>query len=121
MLAAALQLVAVGAACTSATLTSVTGNLVSSTYTSSPLEAGDSCTFRISPDANEPVAAILLVFDGIDVPTAEIFVYEVRVDTRRVSVPRRVRRRAALRSYGRVCGAATCCHHQSRRKPTRRT
>jgi len=61
--------------CVDATLTSESGLLDSSDYASAPLEAGDSCVFRIAP-AEATTSGVLLVFEALEVVTAELFVYE---------------------------------------------
>lgn len=66
----------VKAECTSDTLTSVAGYVTSSDYFSSPLQAGDECSFHIRPTSSSKVKAILLVFDSLFIPTAELFVYQ---------------------------------------------
>ncbi|KAJ8604327.1 hypothetical protein CTAYLR_002490 [Chrysophaeum taylorii] len=68
----------VAATCTGARLTDLSGTLVSSDYSSSPLEANDQCIFRIEPAAStaESIEGILLVFEDLYVPTAELFVYQ---------------------------------------------
>lgn len=70
----ALRSLQVESVCRSDTLTSATGIIASSDYFSTPLQAGDECTFRIEPTISNVL--ILLVFETLFVPTAEIFVYQ---------------------------------------------
>ena len=62
--------------CNSATVTALSGAIVGSDYMSSPLEAGDECTFRVQPASASPVQTVLLVFQTLNVNTAELMVYE---------------------------------------------
>ena len=69
--------IAVAAArCENAVVTALEGRLNSATYMSSPLEAGDSCTYRFQPASESSMQALVLVFEDLQCDGCEIFVYE---------------------------------------------
>ena len=73
---AALHARRAGARCDSATVTATSGDLVSATYMSSPLAAGDACTFRVQPASEAHVETLVLVFEDLYVFSGELYVYE---------------------------------------------
>ena len=76
VLFSAVTIAVAAARCENAVVTALEGRLNSATYMSSPLEAGDSCTYRFQPASESSMQALVLVFEDLQCDGCEIFVYE---------------------------------------------